>query len=129
MGAGSVYLVNDLLDTAEDRRHPLKRRHELIYLEEAPRHRPILSEYKPYLLDQMISIVTASTVVVYALYTLSISFLSLTVPFVLYGIFRYLYLVHQKEKGGNPSQLFLTDWPLLINVGLWLATMVAILYL
>jgi 4-hydroxybenzoate polyprenyltransferase len=114
-----------------------KRRHELVILEDqASHHRRTLDEYDPYLLDQMIAIVTASTVVAYALYTmapeveakLQTSHLNLTIPFVLYGIFRYLFLVHKKEKGGNPTQLLLTDRPLLINVGLWLLTIVIILY-
>lgn len=115
-----------------------KRRHELVLLEDrAPSHRRTLDEYDPYLLDQMISIVTASTVVAYALYTmapeveakLQTSHLNLTIPFVLYGIFRYLYLVHRKEQGGNPTKMLLTDWPLLVNVGLWLLALVLILYL
>jgi len=115
-----------------------KRRHELVLLEDgASHHRRTLDEYDPYLLDQMISIVTASTVVAYALYTmapeveakLQTSHLNLTIPFVLYGIFRYLYLVHKKEQGGNPARMLLTDQPLLINVGLWLLAVVLILYL
>jgi 4-hydroxybenzoate polyprenyltransferase len=115
-----------------------KRRHELLLLERvAPAHRPILSEYSPYFLDQMISVVTASTLVCYALYTmdpavhqkLGTTRLPLTIPFVLYGIFRYLYLVHQKEAGGDPSQIVLADRPFLVNILLWTATVFAILYL
>ena len=82
-----------------------KRRHELLLLENnAVHHRKILYEYSPGLLDQMISVATASTVVAYALYTMSTETiekfhtdnLKYTIPFVLYGIFRYLYLIHQK---------------------------------
>ncbi|HWR96997.1 MAG TPA: decaprenyl-phosphate phosphoribosyltransferase [Candidatus Methanoperedens sp.] len=114
-----------------------KRRHELVLLEaEATAHRPILSEYSPYFLDQMIAVVTTSTLVCYALYTmdpavhqkLHTARLPLTIPFVLYGIFRYLYLVHQKEGGGDPSQVVLADRPLLVNILLWIAAVFAILY-
>ena len=88
-----------------------KRRHEVVLLHDgAAEHRASLREYSPYFLDQMISVVTASTVVAYAIYTVSpevreklhTDSLYLTVPFVLYGIFRYLYLVHRREGGGNP---------------------------
>jgi 4-hydroxybenzoate polyprenyltransferase len=114
-----------------------KRRHELVLLaDRATGHRPILEEYSPYLLDQMIAVVTASTLVAYAIYTVSpdtiskfhTNRLSLTLPFPLYGIFRYLYLVHQKEGGGSPSDMLLTDRPLLICVALWAATMALIIY-
>jgi len=114
-----------------------KRRHELVLLEgRAAEHRKILDEYSPYFLDQMISVVTASTVVAYCLYTLSpevanklhVKHLYLTVPFVLYGIFRYLYLVHQKGQGGNPSRVLLTDPPLITTIALWLLTATIILY-
>ena len=98
-----------------------KRRHELMVLEEeAQNHRTVLVEYSPNLLDQMISIVTASTVVAYCLYTMSAETIEkfgtrnliFTVPFVLYGIFRYLYLVHQKGEGGIPENILITDKPL-----------------
>ena len=114
-----------------------KRRHELVTMnEEAQNHRPILSEYSPYFLDQMISVLTASTVVAYALYTMSAdvqaklhtSHLNLTIPFVLYGIFRYLYLIHQKKRGGSPTSVLFTDRPLLINIVLWMTTVCVILY-
>ena len=103
-----------------------KRRHELVLLaDRATGHRRILEEYSPYLLDQMISVVTASTLVAYAFYTVSpetvakfgTDRLGLTLPFPLYGIFRYLYLVHQKEGGGSPAEMLLTDRPLLVCVG------------
>ena len=115
-----------------------KRRHELVALgKEAGNHRSILSRYSPYFLDQLIGIVTASTVMSYALYTLSSDVqtkfpgkrLDLTIPFVLFGIFRYLYLVHQNEEGGNPTRLFLTDSVLLSVVLLWAASVIFIIYL
>jgi len=108
-----------------------KRRHEIILLEDnAADHRKILFEYSPALLDQMISVVTASTVVAYALYTMSAETitkfqtdnLKYTIPFVLYGIFRYLYLIHQKSEGGSPEKILLNDRPLLINIILYLLT-------
>jgi 4-hydroxybenzoate polyprenyltransferase len=114
-----------------------KRRHELVSLSDtASSHRRILAEYSPYLLDQMIAVVTASCVTAYAFYTTApetkakfrTDYLALTIPFVLYGIFRYLYLVHRKEKGGSPSDVLLTDRPLLVAVALWALTIVVILY-
>lgn len=108
-----------------------KRRHEIILLEDnAADHRKILFEYSPALLDQMISVVTASTVVAYALYTMSAETinkfqtdnLKYTIPFVLYGIFRYLYLIHQKSEGGSPEKILFNDRPLLINIILYLLT-------
>jgi len=114
-----------------------KRRHELVLLASgAASHRPILEEYSPYLLDQMIAVVTASTLIAYVFYTISpeteqkfgTQWLGLTVPFPLYGIFRYLYLVHQREGGGSPADLLLTDRPLLICVMLWALAVVLIIY-
>ncbi len=114
-----------------------KRRHEIVLLEDnATEHRSSLREYSPYFLDQMISVVTASTVVAYASYTaspevqqkLGTDKLYLTIPFVLFGIFRYLYLVHQKEEGGNPTQLLLRDRPLQAGVVLWVLTAALLLY-
>ena len=114
-----------------------KRRHEILLLdEEAVSHRPILKEYSPYLLDQMISVVTASTVIAYCLYTISgetiekfgTNKLILTVPFVLYGIFRYLYLIHQKAEGGTPETLILKDRPLLFDIFLWIISAALIIY-
>jgi 4-hydroxybenzoate polyprenyltransferase len=114
-----------------------KRRHELVLLEgRATEHRATLREYSPYFLDQMISVVTASTVVAYAIYTaspevrekLGTENLYLTIPFVLFGIFRYLYLVHQREEGGNPTQVLLTDRPIIACVALWIGAVTLILY-
>ena len=114
-----------------------KRRHELTLLAgEAAEHRRILGEYSPYLLDQMIAVVTASTLVSYAFYTLAqetvdrfgTDRLIWTLPFVLYGIFRYLYLVHQKEEGGSPTKVLLNDKPILATVALWAASVIALIY-
>jgi len=114
-----------------------KRRHELVSLTtSATGHRKILAEYSPYLLDQMISVVTASCLTAYAFYTMApdtvqkyrTEKLAWTIPFVLYGIFRYLYLVHQKEKGGSPTDILVTDRPLLLNVFLWAMALLWIVY-
>lgn len=105
-----------------------KRRGELMTLgEEARNHREILAEYSTGLLDQMISVVTASTLMSYALYTISERTVAIvhstamiyTIPFVVYGIFRYLYLVHEKGYGGHPDRALLRDWPLMINILLY----------
>jgi len=114
-----------------------KRRYEYVALEQdAARHRPILAEYSPALLDQMIAVVTASTVTAYALYTMSpetvakfhTRWLPATLPFVLYGIFRYLYLLYQRRLGGNPSELLLSDRALLINTVCWICAVLLIIY-
>lgn len=114
-----------------------KRRHELVLLADgAASHRPILDEYSPYLLDQMIAVVTASTLIAYIFYTISpeteqkfgTPWLGLTIPFALYGIFRYLYLVHRRDGGGSPADLLLNDRPLLACVILWVIAVVLIVY-
>jgi 4-hydroxybenzoate polyprenyltransferase len=114
-----------------------KRRHELVLLADgATSHRRILEEYSPYLLDQMIGVVTATTLMAYTIYTVSpettqrfgTDWLGLTIPFPLYGIFRYLYLVHQKKGGGSPTSMLLNDMPLLICVALWACAVVLIIY-
>src|SRR5436190_13481234 len=114
-----------------------KRRHEYLTLQaDAARHRPILAEYTAGLLDQMIAVVTASTVTAYALYTMSpetvakfhTQLLPATLPFVLYGIFRYLYLLYHRRLGGNPSDIVIRDRALLINTCLWLLMVVLIIY-
>ncbi len=115
-----------------------KRRHELVILEgAAPSHRPILKEYNIVFLDQMISVVTASTLVAYCLYTISDETIAKlgtrsmiwTVPFVLYGIFRYLYLIHLRSEGGSPEHLIIKDKPLLLDIFLWGAASILILAL
>ncbi len=115
-----------------------KRRHELMLLgNHASEHRAILADYTPYFLDQLIGIVTASTVVSYALYTLSPDVqskfpgkrLEITIPFVLFGIFRYLHLVHHYKQGGNPARALFTDPVLLSVVLIWAASVIFIIYL
>ncbi len=115
-----------------------KRRHELVSLgADAGNHRASLAHYTPYFLDQLIGIVTAATLMSYSLYTLSADAmtkfpgkrLELTIPFVLFGIFRYLYLVHRASEGGNPTRLLLTDRVLIAVVLLWAASVAAIIYL
>ena len=114
-----------------------KRRAEIVTLAtNASAHRPSLAEYSPYLLDQMISVVTASTLLAYAFYTINpetvtkfgTDRLLWTVPFPLYGIFRYLYLVHQRAGGGNPSDTLFEDRAILLCVALWAVAVIAILY-
>jgi 4-hydroxybenzoate polyprenyltransferase len=114
-----------------------KRRHEILLMkEEAGNHRKVLNEYNLNLLDQMVSIVTAGTVISYSLYTLSPETVSkfhtenlwLTIPIVLYGIFRYLYLVYGKSEGGSPELIFLGDKPILCCVFLYVITVGIILY-
>ena len=103
---------------------------------EASSHRRILSEYSLPFLDQLIGIVTAATIVSYAIYTLSpevtrrlgSSSMILTLPFVIYGIFRYLYLVHLREGGGSPARDLLADRALLICIFLWGVVSVALIY-
>jgi 4-hydroxybenzoate polyprenyltransferase len=114
-----------------------KRRHEYRTLRgDAAAHRPILAEYSESFLDQMVAVVTASTVTAYALYTMSpdtvakfhTRLLPVTLPFVLYGIFRYLYLLYRREQGGNPSDLLLNDRALLVNTVLWMLSVLVIIY-
>jgi 4-hydroxybenzoate polyprenyltransferase len=114
-----------------------KRRHEITMLADgATGHRRILEEYDPYLLDQMIAIVAAATLVVYIIYCASpetaekfgTRWLVLTTPFPIYGIFRYLYLVHRKAGGGSPSDMLLRDRPLLSCVAFWGLAVILIIY-
>ncbi len=112
-----------------------KRRQELMLLEgHASSHRKILEEYSPGLLDQLISIVTASTIIAYSLYTFfsetshKAPYMMLTIPFVLYATFRYLYLIHCRAEGGSPEEVLLRDRPLLGTILLWGAAVVTVLY-
>ncbi len=114
-----------------------KRRHELIALEDgAAAHRRSLSNYSPYLLDQLMAVVTPSVLVMYMLYSFSSEVsiklgtqnLFVTIPFVVYGLFRYLYLIHQEEKGGSPTRVLISDMPIMITVLLWLITSSLVLY-
>jgi 4-hydroxybenzoate polyprenyltransferase len=111
-----------------------KRRAELLLLaDQANQHRTTLEEYTPDLLNQLAATVTASTLIAYGLYTFTADDLPenhsmmLTIPFVLYGIFRYLFLVHTKNQGGSPEEVLLKDWPLLLDILLWVAASLAIL--
>jgi 4-hydroxybenzoate polyprenyltransferase len=112
-----------------------KRRHELVLLEgNATNHRLILKEYTPEVLDEMIAVTTASSVMAYSLYTFSAENLPknhtmmLTIPFAIYTIFRLLYLVHVKNEGGSPEELVLRDRPLFSAIILWGIAVVGILY-
>jgi 4-hydroxybenzoate polyprenyltransferase len=113
-----------------------KRRHELELLEaNANQHRTALGSYTKPLLDQLVTVVTGATVLGYAVYTVSPETVAkyhgrplyLTIPFVLYGIFRYLYLMYAQQKGGNPSEHLLRDRATLVNVLLWIGAVLAIL--
>ncbi|MGI8688480.1 MAG: decaprenyl-phosphate phosphoribosyltransferase [Thermomicrobiales bacterium] len=113
-----------------------KRRHELMLLEAgAGSHRAVLDEYSATLLEEIIAVVTSATVMAYALYTFNAENLPPnhammgTIPFVLYAVFRYLYLVYRKGEGGSPEEALFADRPLLICILLWGATSVAILYI
>jgi 4-hydroxybenzoate polyprenyltransferase len=112
-----------------------KRRHELVLLSEnANAHRSIFDEYNIALLDDMIRMVTASTAMAYSLYTFSAPNLPqnhammLTIPFVLYALFRYMYLIQVKGEGGTPEDLILRDKPLLLVIALWGLAAIVILY-
>jgi 4-hydroxybenzoate polyprenyltransferase len=114
-----------------------KRRHEILLLgEKATTHRDVLYEYNTILLDQMVAVVTASTLVAYSFYTISAETvekfgtdnLKYTILFVLFGIFRYLYIIYRKEAGGRPEKDIFTDAPTIINLLLWITVVVAILY-
>ncbi|MBN1978988.1 MAG: decaprenyl-phosphate phosphoribosyltransferase [Anaerolineae bacterium] len=113
-----------------------KRRHELTLLKEnANAHRQSLEEYNLTLLDHAITIVTASTLLAYALYTFSAEgfpvkyAMMLTIPFVLYAIFRYLYLIHVKGMGGEPEEIILSDRPFQAAILLWGLSVIIVLYL
>jgi len=115
-----------------------KRRAELAQLEhDAERHRKSLANYSMPLLNQMIAMVSEATVISYSIYTISPATvhkfhtenLVYTIPFVVYGLWRYLYLVFERESGGNPSEVLLTDVPLLVNVVLWVLVAAGVLYL
>lgn len=114
-----------------------KRRHEITLLAGAASgQRPVLDHYSPAFLDQMINVVTASSVVSYALYAVSpetekkfgTQDLVYTIPLVLYGIFRYLYLMYQRPGERNPTEAILRDPPFLINILLWGLAVLWIVY-
>jgi 4-hydroxybenzoate polyprenyltransferase len=122
-----------------------KRRHEVVSLrDDAAAHRAILADYPPALLDQLISAATACILVSYALYTVDQHtaeahgltpkggppnpILAVTLPFVIFGIFRYLYLVYRREEGGSPTDTLLQDAPTLVNGALYAAVVVAVFH-
>ena len=113
-----------------------KRRAELALLaDEANSHRKVLEGYTLPLLDQLIIIVSSSAIITYSLYTFSAPnvpanhTMMLTIPFVIYGIFRYLYLVQVNHRGGEPEEVLLSDRPLQATILLWGLAIVAIFYL
>ena len=112
-----------------------KRRGELLLIQNGGSTRKVLEDYSLPFLDEMINLVATATIVAYSLYTFSAENLPtnhammLTIPFVLYGIFRYLYLIHMKGEGGAPDELVLTDRPLQVTFGLWALAAVLVLYL
>lgn len=116
-----------------------KRKHEVLLLgADASSHRKVLDEYSPALIEEMLAVITASTLMSYTFYTFTADnlpaqlqknhLMMLTIPFVLYGIFRYLYLVYQKNEGSSPEEVLLRDKPLLICVVLWALTSGTLLY-
>jgi 4-hydroxybenzoate polyprenyltransferase len=114
-----------------------KRRNERVLLQDqAPHHRRTLADYPPELVDQMIPVVTAATVISYSIYTVSPGTIErvggpqlvYTVPLVVFGVFRYLYLVFRRQQGGSPADTLLTDLPTLVNIVIWLGAVLLILY-
>ncbi len=111
-----------------------KRRHEKLLVEDAENHRPSLEKYDRLLLDQLIAVSSAATIVAYAVYTLwpetvakfDTKALGFTIPFVTFGVFRYLDLVYREEKGGRPEKILLSDIPLLVTLALYGLTVLAI---
>jgi 4-hydroxybenzoate polyprenyltransferase len=106
-----------------------KRRNELVLLDAgAGQHRKILESYTPSLLDSLTSIVASSTIMAYSLYTFTSpklphnNLMMLTVPFVIFGLFRYLFLAHSQNAGGSPEDVFLRDRPLITTIALWILT-------
>lgn len=115
-----------------------KRRYEIVLLgDEAKQHRATLVQYNPVFLDQLTGIVTSAILISYALYTMSDESIQriggpdllYTVPFVLYGLFRYLFLIHNHQAGGEPEKTLLSDWPLILNGLAYGITVIIMLYL
>lgn len=113
-----------------------KRRYELLILIENPENfRPVLKKYPQNILDQMIGISTTLTIISYSLYAISeetitkleTNKLIYTIPFVVYGVSRYIYLTYQKEKGGDPADVIIKDYPIIINFLLWLGLVLILL--
>jgi 4-hydroxybenzoate polyprenyltransferase len=106
-----------------------KRRNELLLLDEgASAHRKILEHYTPSLLDSLTSIVASATIMAYSLYTFTSPklppshLMMLTIPFVIFGMFRYLYLAHSHDEGGSPEEVFFKDRPLIATIVLWIVS-------
>jgi 4-hydroxybenzoate polyprenyltransferase len=113
-----------------------KRRHELVLLgNDANKHRKILQEYNLDLIDRMLGLVTTSVLVFYSLYTFLAEGLPtnhtmmLTIPFLMYGIFRYMYLIHVRHEGGAPEDIALRDRPLQVTIALFALTVFVVIYL
>jgi 4-hydroxybenzoate polyprenyltransferase len=115
-----------------------KRRQELVLFErKAVHHRRVLEHYDPYFIDQMIAVITSSIVIAYTLYTVDArtiqefgsKHLMYTIPFVYYGIFRYLYLIHKIRRDGDPTRVFLLDKIMQLNVVLWVVVCIFVIYL
>lgn len=107
-----------------------KRRHELILLgNDTKNHRRTLEDYSTEILDQMINITTGALIMSYSLYTFRAdnTYMMLTIPFAIYGLFRYLFLVHSRNIGGEPETLF-RDKGMLISMVLWTVLVILILY-
>lgn len=107
-----------------------KRRHELAVLgEKAENHRATLNQYSLHMVEDMMSVSTATLIMAYAMYTFLATnqYMMLTLPFAIYGLLRYTFLVHSAGEGGEPEQLF-KDLPSVVNLGLWFVTIVLILY-
>lgn len=114
-----------------------KRRHELVLLDEtAGNHRASLSDYSVEFLNSIMNICAGAAVVMYALYTHADDTLArvgshgmlLTIPFVVYGVFRYLFLIHKRQAGGDPVQILFGDRPTFINLLLWILTAGLVIY-
>jgi 4-hydroxybenzoate polyprenyltransferase len=113
-----------------------RRRHELSLLGlDAGNHRAILEEYTIDLIDRLIGIVAGAALVAYSLYTFMAeglpenNLMMLTIPFVLYGIFRYLYLIHVKHEGGAPEDIFIRDRPMQLTLFFWAVVVFFVLYI
>jgi 4-hydroxybenzoate polyprenyltransferase len=115
-----------------------KRRNELDLLaHKAGLHRKSLEDYSKEFLDSMIAVVTAATVIAYAIYTIwpgtvqkfKTDALIYTVPFVVFGLFRYMYLVIMKNEGGSPSEILVSDVPLIVDIVLWIVVAGLVVYI
>lgn len=112
-----------------------KRRHELLFVKDSTEHRKVLEEYTPEFLNQMISVSTSATIFAYTLYLITVFGVDsdrdglkmlMTLPLVVFGVFRYLYLVYRRSEGGAPESTILRDKPLLLNTLVWIILVVAL---